>query len=189
MDERRIARKIKELRQSKDLTLDKVAELTGLTKGYLSRIENSEKSPPVSTLAKIAGAYHMDLISFLSDDDEMILDENIEVVKRKDRKRIGSLGAPSGYAYESLAYRMPGKNMNPYIITLSDRNFVDEFQHEGEEFIFMLEGKAEFILKNTTYTLEEGDSIYFDSSIPHSGRNLGIKPARFLCMIYSYKRI
>ena len=62
------------------------------------------------------------------------------------------------------------------------------FSHEGEEFIYMLEGTHEFVYNKKKYILHEGDSIYFDSKIPHTGRSLGKKRAKILAVMYSYKR-
>jgi quercetin dioxygenase-like cupin family protein len=131
----------------------------------------------------------VDIISFLSEVEEGKEDANIDIVKKNERKVIGSRGSPFGYMYESLAYRMTGKNMEPYIITINDQIPNTEFQHEGEELIYVLEGKIEFYYEGKTYVLEEGDNAYFNSGIPHSGRSIGTKTAKFLCMMYSYKRV
>jgi mannose-6-phosphate isomerase-like protein (cupin superfamily) len=62
------------------------------------------------------------------------------------------------------------------------------FSHDGEEFMYILEGVHEFIYDNKKYTLYEGDSVYFDSRIPHTGRSVGDKRAKILAVMYSYKR-
>ena len=78
--------------------------------------------------------------------------------------------------------------MQPYIITAAfdEKNI---FQHEGEEFIYVLEGTYEFIYDGKKYIMEEGDSVYFDSGVPHTARSLGDKKARVLAVMYSYKRL
>lgn len=77
--------------------------------------------------------------------------------------------------------------MEPFII---EPSFEDktEFSHEGEEFIYTLEGSHEFVYGNQRYILYEGDSIYFESATPHSGRSLGNKKAKLLAVMYWYKR-
>jgi len=197
LDERLIVKKIKEMRLSRNMSLEKLAELAGLTKGYLSRIENSTNSPPVSTLAKISKALNLDITEFFSNNLSLPQPVDISITKKNERLKVGGnerLRAgqgetPYGYIYEALAYRMAGKNMEPFTITLSDQSSNVEFQHEGEEFLYILEGTVEFFYKGKTYILEKGDSIYFNSGIPHSGRSIGNKKAKFLCIIYSYKRI
>jgi transcriptional regulator with XRE-family HTH domain len=197
LDERLIVEKIKEIRLSRNLSLEKLADLAGLTKGYLSRIENSTNSPPVSTLAKISKALNVDITEFFSDNLGPPELTDISITKKgerlkvggNERLRAGQRGNPYGYIYEALAYRMAGKNMQPYIIALSGESSDAEFQHEGEEFLYILEGTLEFFYKGKTYILEKGDSAYFNAGIPHSGRSIGNRRARFLCIIYSYKRI
>ena len=78
--------------------------------------------------------------------------------------------------------------MEPYII---EPAFEDEvlFQHEGEEFMFVLEGEHEFIYGGETYIMEKGDSVYFDAAVPHTGKSLGQKKAKLLAVLFSYKRI
>lgn len=187
-DEHIIVERIKALRLQQGLTLDQLADLSGLTKGYLSRIENSDKSPPFSTLARLASALNTDLISFFADEDGEGKDTNIDIVRSEDSKKVNRKIAPEAYLYESLAFRMRGKNMEPMLVTLEADAPVTPFLHDGEEFIYLLEGILELRYEGETYILEPGDSAYFDSGIEHSGRSLGDGPARFLCVIYSYRR-
>lgn len=197
MDERLIVKKIKEIRLSRNMSLEKLADLVGLTKGYLSRIENSTNSPPVSTLTKISKALAVDITEFFSDNLSLPQPVDISIIKKNERLKVGGnerlrageRGTHNEYIYEALAYRMAGKNMEPYIIAISDQSPEVEFQHEGEEFLYILDGTVQFFYKSKTYILEKGDSVYFNSGIPHSGRSIGNKRAKFLCIIYSYKRI
>ena len=110
------------------------------------------------------------------------------IVRAGERNEVITKGTLYGYHYEALAHKKLGKNMEPYIIMPA---FGEEttFSHEGEEFMFILEGTHEFIYGDQTYILEEGDSIYFDSAVPHSGRSMGEKRAKVLAVMYSYKRL
>ena len=187
MDERSIARNIKTLRLNKKMSLDELSHLTGLTKGYLSKIERSHKSPPLSTLNKIALTMGVDVASLLEENTEEVRDIKLAIVRRKERKKVVTKGSLYGYEYEALAYNKPGKNMEPFVISpASDKEVT--LQHDGEEFMYVLEGTHEFVYDGKKYILKTGDSIYFDSRIPHSGRSLGNKKAKILAIIYSYKR-
>jgi transcriptional regulator with XRE-family HTH domain len=187
MEERSIARNIKALRLNKRMSLDKLSKLTGLTKGYLSKIERSHKAPPLSTLNKIALMMDVDVTFFLKKNTEEVRDIKLAVVRKEERKRVVTKGSLYGYEYEALAYNKPGKNMEPFIISPTlDKEAT--FQHDGEEFMYVLNGVHEFTYDGKKYILKSGDSIYFDSQIPHSGRSLGNKKARILTIIYSYKR-
>ena len=186
MDEKQIAKNIKKMRLDSKLSQERLAELSGLTKGYISKIEKSDKAPPFSTLSKIANALNVDVAVLTAENLELPEDMNLCIVRKGEGKKISSVNL-EGYHYEVLAHKKKGKNMEPFfIIPAFDEKTI--FAHEGEEFMYMLEGKHEFIYDNKKYILNEGDSIYFDSSIPHTGRSIGKKRAKILAVMYSYKR-
>jgi mannose-6-phosphate isomerase-like protein (cupin superfamily) len=138
-------------------------------------------------LSKIANALDTDIGFLIADDSEPPKDIRLCIVKPNERKEVVSRGTLYGYHYEALAHRKIGKNMEPYIIIPAFRE-KGVFSHEGEEFMYVLEGTHEFVYGNKKYVLKEGDSIYFDSIIPHSGRGIGKKRARILGVMFSYKR-
>ena len=187
MDEKQIVKNIKRIRQSKKMPLARLAKLCGLTKGYVSKIENSDKAPPFSTLSKIANALDTDISLLLADESEAPENLSLCIVKKDERKEVVSRGTLYGLHYEALAHKKIGKNMEPYIILPVFRE-KGIFSHEGEEFIYVLEGRYEFSYDGKKYLLNAGDSIYFDSIVPHNGRSLGKKKAKILAVIYSYKR-
>ncbi len=187
MDEKQIARNIKKIRQNKKMSLERLAQLSGLTKGYVSKIENSDKAPPFSTLGKIANALDTDINLLLAGESEAPEDLNLCIVRRNEKKEVVSRGTLYGYRYESLAHKKIGKNMEPFII-LPAFHEKAVFSHDGEEFMFVLEGTHEFIYDGKKYVLHKGDSIYFDSIVPHTGRSLGKKKAKILAVMYSYRR-
>jgi transcriptional regulator with XRE-family HTH domain len=187
MSEEHIAKNIKILRGNKGLTLQKLEEITGLSKGYLSKIERSEKSPPYTTLNKIAKALGVDVSFLISANVGQIDDPRVTFVKRNKGKFVESGGKFYGYQYQSLASGKPGKNMVPYIIEPS-HDLKPYFQRDGEEFIYVLEGTHEFIYDGKIFIMEQGDSIYYESNVQHSGRSLGEKRAKLLAITYYYKR-
>ena len=186
MDEKQIARNIKKIRLDSHLSQEKLAELSGLTKGYISKIEKSDKAPPFSTLNKIAHALNVDVAALTAEALELPEDIKLCIVRKGEGKNISSVNV-EGYHYEVLAHKKRGKNMEPFFIMPA---FEEEavFCHEGEEFMYMLEGTHEFMYDDKKYILHEGDSIYFDSNIPHTGRSIGKKRAKILAVMYSYKR-
>jgi len=193
MGEETIASNIMRLRKERKITLERLAELTGLTKGYLSKIERSNKAPPYSTLNKIAIALGVDAAFFLDDGPHDVKHVKISFTKKDKGKTIQSVGSLAegslyGYGYEALASDKPGKNMEPFII---EPSFDEEaiFQHEGEEFMYVLEGRHEFIYDGQHFIMEQGDSVYFDAGVPHTGRSLGKKKARLLAVMYNYRRL
>lgn len=187
MQERQVSKNIKKIRLSKRMSISQLAKLSGLAKSYISKIEKSNKAPPFSTLNKIANALDTDISLLLAEESEFPESLNLCIVRKDERKEVVSRGTPYGIHYESLAYKKIGKNMDPYIIFPLFRE-KGIFSHEGEEFIYVLEGTYEFMYDGKKYILNEGDSIYFDSIIPHTGRSLGKKKAKILAVMYSYKR-
>ncbi|MEW6664057.1 MAG: XRE family transcriptional regulator [Thermodesulfobacteriota bacterium] len=192
MSEETIARNIMKLRRQRKITLEKLAELTGLTKGYLSKIERSNKAPPYSTLNKIAIALGVDAAFFLDDGPHEAKRIKIAFTKRARGKSIRSVGSLSegslyGYGYEALAFDKRGKNMEPFII---EPAFDEEaiFQHEGEEFMYVLEGKHELIYGEQHFIMEKGDCVYFDADVPHTGKSLGKRKAKLLAVMFNYRR-
>ncbi len=187
MDEKQITKNIKKFRTNRKMSLERLGKLTGLTRGYVSKIENSDKAPPFSTLIKLANALDADISLLIAEESEVPENMNLCIVKKRERKKVVRRGTLYGYHYEALAHKKMGKNMEPYIIRPA---FHEEgvFSHEGEEFMYVLEGKHEFMYDGKKYLLDPGDSIYFDSIIPHSGRSIGDKKAKILAVMYSYKR-
>lgn len=186
MDEKQIAKNIKKIRLESNMSQERIAELSGLTKGYISKIEKSDKAPPLSTLSKIANALDVDITILTAEELEVPRDVNLCIVRKGEGKRVSS-ATLEGYHYEALAYKKSGKNMEPFILMPAfDEKAI--FSHEGEEFMYALEGTHEIIYGEKKYILHEGDSIYFDSIIPHTGRSIGKKRAKLLAVMYSYKR-
>jgi transcriptional regulator with XRE-family HTH domain len=191
-EEKAITKKLKTIRLSKQLTLDKLSKLSGLTKGYLSQIENSTQPPPIYTLSRIANALQIDIAELFVRTQEPIPYQKMTISRHDKRKPMDRVGTRHGYIYEDLALQKKGKNMEPFLVTVGFERKVDiskDFCHEGEEFLYVIEGRMEFFYDGESYILEEGDSVYFDADVPHSGKSLGDKKVKALIVIYSYKRM
>ncbi len=187
MDEKTICKNIKKLRKQNNFTLEKLATLTGLTKGYLSKVERSEKAPPYSTLNKIAGAMGLEVTNILGKGIGARNNVTFTFQKGNEGNIINATSQLSGYDYEVLGADKPGKNMEPFII-YSPFNIKKMYSHEGEEFIYILDGTLEFIYGEEKFIMEPGDNVYFDSCVPHGGKSIGDKKAKLLVIIYFYKR-
>ena len=167
--EEEIGRRIKKIRLSKKFTLQDVANKTGLSSGYLSKLEKSKKSPPISTLISIAAAFDVTVSVLLGEISE---DESILLVKKNQRVLIAGLGSDFGYSYESLAYAFKGRLMEPYVLRVpKDVDRTHYFQHEGQEMLYVIRGSLLFHYGEKEYNLEVGDTIYFDASVPHLGES------------------
>jgi transcriptional regulator with XRE-family HTH domain len=180
-DEELVCRRLRALRIESGLTLDALAARSGFTKGYLSRIETGGKAPPIASLARIARALGQSLSYFFLDDVTSAAtradDARVSVVHKWERKPVSRGATAFGYDYVSLAHKRATKLMDPFVFTFPASVDADQyFQHAGEEFIYVLSGHVAFevVLNDVkhTYKLEAGDSIYFDSDLPHRGHSV-----------------
>ncbi len=182
-----IGSQIRNLRNQRELTLQELSDLTGLSKPNLSQIENNIVTPPIATLLKISTALGVPIGIFFQKSSQ---ESNIVVVRKEDRYGIakGPHISHIGYDYEPLAYPKVDKNMEPFVVYMENRDADDIVfnNHKGEEFLFVMEGQVEFRCGDNTVVLDEGDSLYFDSSIPHGYRGLG-EGAKALVVIHRPK--
>jgi len=169
-----IGRRLKDLRKIRGITLDSLADMTGFTKGYLSKIENAKKVPPIETLSKISAALNTEISYFFQNDEELQThDDAYSIVRAQERKRVVRGGSSFGYDYESIAYKKVNKAIEPFIFTFPENLNTDKyFSHEGEEMLFILSGTVEFDIEGKIVILSPGDCVYMDSVIRHRGRAL-----------------
>lgn len=179
-----IGTQVRHLRKQRSLTLKDLSDLTGLSKPNLSQIENNVVTPPIATLLKISTALGVSIGHFFR---KSAPDTSVVVVRKEDRYGIakGPHISHIGYQYEPLAYPKVDKNMEPFIVHMEERDAGDIVynNHRGEEFLLVLDGILEFRCGDTVVQLEEGDSLYFDSGIPHGYRGVG-GPAKTLVVIF-----
>lgn len=179
-----IGNQIRKLRNRRELTLQDLAELTGLSKPNLSQIENNLVTPPIATLLRIATALGVAIGYFFQETNQA---SNVVVVRKADRYGVakGPHISHIGYQYEPLAYPKVDKCMEPFIVHMEERDAdaIVYNNHRGEEFLFVLEGELEFHCGSSIVLLEEGDSLYFDSVVPHGYRGIG-GTAKTLVVIY-----
>ncbi len=187
MDEKTIAINIKRIRKIKKMTLKILAEKSELTKGYISKIENFQKTPSYPTLLKIAHALEIEITSLIDKDPEE--DKNLKyyISKESDRRRSDSPHPFLESLYESLAEKKSGKNMESFIL-YPDKKIQKMVSHNGEKLIYMIEGSAQFIYGDETLLLEQGDHVYLDADIPHGSKRVGDEEAKALVVLYFYKR-
>jgi transcriptional regulator with XRE-family HTH domain len=181
--ESEIGKRIKAFRTEKRITLEQLADRTGFTKGYLSKVEKSGKSPPVSTLGNIARALGVTISAFFGEDNTST---PISIVKKGEGPLIARDGTAFGYSYEAVAYKFANKMMDPFILTLPvNPKKRTLYRHEGEEILFVLEGTMKFFHGTEEFIVEEGDCIYFDSKFPHFGESLGNEEVKCFMVIYN----
>jgi transcriptional regulator with XRE-family HTH domain len=180
-----VGQRVRMVRNEKGMTTEDVGQRTGLSTKYLERIEADELSPPLGVLIKIGKALDMKLGRFISTGEVKPF-----TVVRKDERQIisrytSAQGDQYGYTYESLAPDKKDRHMEPFMVTLVPSKAKKELsEHEGQEFIYVLQGAMEVILEDYTDVLNPGDSIYYDSTIPHLVRCHGDKETVILAVLY-----
>ncbi len=180
--------KIRKLRHRRSLTLQDVSELTGLSKSLLSQIENETSAPPIQTLIRIAKALGVKISYFFRENTS---DQHISLVRRHARQETAKLphNRPEklGYRYVSLAHPIANQHMEPFWVVFEPRKEGDAtyYQHPGEEFLYVQEGQLEFEGADQSIIIEPGDSLYFNSNLPHMVKNIGKKPASALAVLYT----
>ena len=182
-----VGEKIKSLRESKNITREALSERSGLSIDQIIAIEENVNLPSLAPLIKIARVMGIRLGTFLDDNDELG-----PVVSRKTDK-IDSISFSNDATesrkhmdYYSLSKAKSGRHMEPFLIDIlaSDAEF-SLSSHEGEEFIYVLEGLVEINYGKDTYILEPGDSIYYDSIVAHHVHACPETDAKILAVVYT----
>jgi transcriptional regulator with XRE-family HTH domain len=169
-----IGTRLRDLRRQRGMTLDGLAQQTGFTKSYLSKIENSRKVPPIASLIRISKALDTDLSNlFDGADGSRPAERKISLVRFDDRRSAVAGGTSFGYDYQSLIRGAFKRQMEPFIATFPNSISGDvRFEHEGEELIFVVSGRVRFTVGDEVFLLQTGDSLFFDAAIPHRGESV-----------------
>ena len=179
MNEQSIGKNIRSLRLGQGRTLTELADKSDLTKSALSKIEQGKASPPISTLIRIATSLGVSIVDFFYEEKSA----PPYVLTRKDQGvTIARDGTEFGYIYEALALNKKDKSVEPFLLTINPGDPRGTFQHQGQEFIYMLSGAMDFTVGDDGLRLKAGDSLYFDSGIVHQTQIVGKRPARFICV-------
>ena len=175
-----LASRIKTARLSRGYTLDRVAEMSGLGKGLLSKVENFRVTPSLPTLAKICATLGIKLADLLDGLDEK---PKMTVVRHDGRKEMERDRDQSDIRYFSLAHKRMDRQMDPFELCIpAQGGRVQPMPHEGEEFLLVLEGRVAFEFEGVVTQLAEGDAVYFDAETPHRVFNQTQRDARVLCV-------
>ncbi|TEA78830.1 helix-turn-helix domain-containing protein [Allopusillimonas ginsengisoli] len=172
--------RLKALRRQQRLSLDQLAQRSGLTKSYLSKLERGVSEPSISTVLKLAEAYGIGISELMGIGEEG--GDSVSVVRRHERTPLDRPDRDASYRYEAVAGKRLVKSMNPFIIHPPRENQAapDSFPHSGEEFMLVLKGSVSITVGGRTFDLETGDSIYFDSELPHKLRTISPDDAEVL---------
>ncbi len=174
-----IGQKLRQLRLRKKIALVDLGKHTGLSASMLSQLETGKMIPTLPTLARIAMVFDVGLDFFFDDRRRRKL---FTVVRKGDRIRFPDRAdSPTpAYFFECLAFSAQEKGLQAYLAEFPVRSAEEsrEHMHEGSEFVYVIEGTLSIHCHGEQYTLQDGDSVYFDSSEPHSYRGIGAAAAK-----------
>lgn len=174
-----IGKKIKDLRIEKRLTLQEVAEKTGLSASFLSQVERSKSSITLQSLSKISDALNVSRSYFFSDEREVT-----EIFRGHTEENLNLHKA--NFVYQSLSGKIEHPIFEPMLVVLlPDEPNVTTSTHQGQEFVYVLEGTLTVLINDKETELEPGDSFHIDSSTPHTWYN---KTSKHVKLLYVYSK-
>lgn len=179
-----IGREVRAFRRQQGLTVADLAGITGLSIGMLSKIENGNTSPSLTTLQVLSHAFSVPITAFFRAYEER---REVQHVKAGEHIEVERRGTRSGHQYNLLGHigsNDSGVVVEPYMITLStEADTFPAFQHEGLELLYMLEGEVTYRHGDQLFHLKPGDSLFFDADAQHGPEELNKLPARYLSVI------
>lgn len=187
-EKNKIGAKVRLVRESRKLSVEDVSERTNLSVQQISSIEDGSLVPNLTPLIKIARVLGVRLGTFMDDDENL----GPVVTKSQDKKEVTRFSdrgnaVNSDLDFYTLAHNKAGRHMDPFIIDIfpTSEEEIKLSTHEGEEFIFVLDGEVEIKYGKDTYVLEKGDSIYYESIVAHHVHSHGSGNAKILAVVYT----
>lgn len=176
--------KLRATREKRGFSLEELAEKTGIDREALAQLEAGKELLPLGQLIKLSKALSLRMADVISPGEEPFT-----IVRSDQRRSFARFGqarqASHGYEYESLAAGKKDRLMEPFIVTLHPAAAGEPSAHDGQEFIYVLEGEMEVVVNDTRDVLKPGDAIYYDSTSMHLVKAHGDKPARILAVLIS----
>ena len=179
-----IGHEVRAYRKKLGITVTDLASATGVSVGMLSKIENGNISPSLTTLQTLSKALGVPITAFFRGFEEP---RSATFVKAGQGVNIERRGTRAGHQYSLLGHidnNTSGVTVEPYLITLTkDSDVFPTFQHDGMEFLYMLEGEVIYRHGSNLYYIAPGDSLFFDADAPHGPEELKKLPIRYLSII------
>ena len=178
---RQIAERLKGLRDVLELTIDDVAGVCGISSEKYLELESGTVDISVSILHRISQAYNVELTTLMFGDEPKM---SSYFVTRKGKGI--SVERTKAYKYQSLAAGFSKRKADPFMVTVHpkpDNEPIYQNSHAGQEYNYVISGRLQIQINDKDLILEEGDSIYFNSELPHGMKALDGKEVKFLAII------
>lgn len=164
--EETLGKKIRKRRRAIDMTLQQVSERVGLSIGFLSQIERGASTPSLASLCNIAEALETNVDAFIKAPPQSA------TVSRQGERQSFSLGDVRR-TYELLGSGIPGAKLHPTLVRRPPGHVSEMMHNEGEDFVYILEGSILLEVAGERHILNKGDSMHFQSHLPHRSATLG----------------
>ena len=173
-----IGEKVKALRQSQGWTPEQLGEITGQTPEFIAGVESGDVSPPVAFMLRMANALKVDPGTFLREEEKSHI---------RDQRTQAYVNRTRNYSYQTLTSGAEHDHLRAFMVTIEPHHDHKPvaYKHEGEEFIYVMEGELQFTLGSKVHTLKPGESIHFHSSTPHKLKSLSAEITRCLVILYT----
>lgn len=174
-----VGSRLRELRTERSLSMRALAERSGLNVNTFSLIENGKTSPSVSTLQQIAAALEVPITAFF---ETKAPKSSVAHITASSRPRL----AFAHGLLEDLGAGLTNRAVEPFVVTLEPHASSGEspIVHTGFEFVFCLQGRMTYLVEDQSYVLEPGDSLLFESHLPHRWKNEAAQPAQAILALY-----
>lgn len=186
MSAEKISQRIISFMEKREIGIDRLAEATGLQKEFIETMLKENVYPPLGPLIKIARTLGVRLGTFL--DDQITTDPYVvrQVERSSKFSVLAEKNKPASLNFFSLGMGKTDRHMEPFFIEIMPESASRKTlsSHEGEEWIGVLKGSIEVIYGKETYVLEEGDSVYYNSVVPHYVSCRGGEKAQIHAVIY-----
>jgi mannose-6-phosphate isomerase-like protein (cupin superfamily) len=175
-----IGARLRALRDIFDISIEKMAQTMKISVDEYTAFESGQRDFSFSFLQNAAQIFGVDVVDIISGESPKLTKcalvrkgEGYDIERRK------------AYDYKHLAFTFSSKKADPFLVTVEPKQGEKPtlHSHDGQEFNYMVSGKMEFHFDNIVYELNEGDSVYFDSGVPHAMKAIGEQPAKFLAVV------
>jgi electron transfer flavoprotein alpha subunit len=166
------------LRASHGFTIEALAQATGQDPDFIAQVEAGEVTPSVSFLLRLAKALGVDPSAFLTKEEKTVI---------KDERTRAFVTRTQNYTYQTLTPGAENQHLRGFMIVIEPKQAHKPvaYKHEGEEFVFVMEGELELTVGGKVYELQPGESQHFNSEVPHKLRSLSDEVTRCLVMLYT----
>jgi len=169
---------VRQLREARSWSKDDLAQKTGQTPDFISQVEADQMSPPVGFIIRMAKAMEVDPGTFLSKEEQAAI---------RDRRAQAYHQRTQNYSYTTLTPDAENSHLRAFMVSIEPHlaHKPVAYKHEGEEFIFVMTGELEFTLGSRVNILKTGESIHFNSDVPHKLKSLSSEQTQCLVVLYT----